>query len=571
MASHVGQYRGASLLALRVSLRVIYIGTGTAPSGNRTGHRNLTSGRYDVVIIGAGHNGLTCGAYLARAGLKTLVLERRGVIGGAAVTEEFAPGFRTSTFSYLMSLLHPKVIRDLELRELGLTVLPATDLFCPIGSDNHIIMSGDVARTAREFSRFSRHDGAVYAEFDAYLNEAADVVRELLFDTPIDPSRRDFKGLRELAAFAWKYRRIGGKFYRIVDLLTMSADDYLARWFEHGVTRAVLGYYCSIGTFAGPKTPGSAYVVLHHLMGEHVGAGGWGFIRAGMGAISEAIAAAGRQHGLETRTGADVTKIEVTGGRAARVVTATGDAFEARAVVSNVSCKVLFDRLVEPAELPPEFLKHIRGYRTFSTAFKINVAAEAPPRFTAFEPARCGFAAPNYVHIGPDVDYLQAAYEDACQGRWSRRPFVTAVVPTTVDDTLAPKGKHVINLFGGHAPYELKGATWGTERAAFLKNVYDTIDELAPGFSGGVIADQLLLPPDIERIINTPQGHIFHGELSLEQLFFQRPAPHYSDYRSPVRGLYQCGSSTHPGGGVSGIPGHNAAREILRDWKSVRA
>jgi len=570
MPSQVAQYLGANRPALRESPGVTYIETGAEASGNRTGNKNLASGPFDVVIIGAGHNGLTCGAYLARAGLKTLVLERRGVIGGAAVTEEFAPGFRTSTFSYLMSLLHPKVIRDLGLRELGLTVLPATDLFCPIGKDNHIIMSGDVARTAREFSRFSRHDGAAYAEFDAYLNEAANVIRKVLFDTPVDPSRRDLKGLRELWKLAWKYRRIGRNFYRVVDLLTMSADDYLARWFEHGVTRAVLGYYCSIGTFAGPRTPGSAYVVLHHLMGEHEGAGGWGFIRGGMGAISEAIAAAGRQHGLEVRTGAEVTRVEVAGGRVARVVTAGGEAFKARAVACNASCKVLFDRLVDPAELPPEFLKHIRGYRTFSTAFKINVAAEAPPRFAAFDAAACGFAAPNYAHIGPDVDYLQAAYDDACHGRWSRRPFVTAVVPTTVDDTLAPKGKHVINLFGGHAPYELKGASWDGERPAFLKNVYDTIDELAPGFSGGVIAEQLLLPPDIERIINTPQGHIFHGELSLEQLFFQRPAPHYADYRSPVRGLYQCGSSTHPGGGVSGIPGHNAAREILKDWRGLR-
>jgi phytoene dehydrogenase-like protein len=530
----------------------------------------LATGPFDVVIIGAGHNGLTCGAYLARAGKKVLVLERRDVIGGAAVTEEFAPGFRTSTFSYLMSLLHPKVIRDLGLRELGLTILPATDLFCPIGRDDYILLGSDVAKTAREFSRFSPRDGAIYPQFDAFLNEAANVVRRLLLDTPVDASRRDLKGIRELAAFAWKYRRIGGNFYRIVDLLTMSADEYLARWFEHGVTRAVLGYYCSIGTFAGPKTPGSAYVVLHHIMGEHEGAGGWGFVRGGMGAISEAIAESGRRHGMEIKTGAEVVRVEVKDGRAARVVTAGGEEHEAKVIACNASCKVLFDRLVEPRHLPAEFLKHIRDYRTFSTAFKINVAAEAPPRYAAFDAAKCGFAAPNYAHVGPDIDYLQAAYEDACHGRYSQRPFITCVVPTTVDDTLAPRGKHVVNLFGGHAPYELKGTTWDAERPGFLKKVYATLDEVAPGFSDGVIAEQMLLPPDIERIINSPHGHIFHGELALEQLFFQRPAPHYADYRSPVRGLYQCGSSTHPGGGVSGIPGHNAAREILRDWSALR-
>jgi len=304
-------------------------------------------------------------------------------------------------------------------------------------------------------------------------------------------------------------------------------------------------------------------------MGEHEGAGGWGFIRGGMGAISEAIAECGRRHGMQIRTDAEVVRVDVAEGRVSNVITAKGEVFSARAVVSNASCKVLFDRLVEPVHLPPDFLKHIRDYRTFSTAFKINVAAEAPPRFKAFDAARCGFEAPNYVHIGPTVEYLQSAYEDACHGRYSRRPFITAVVPTTVDDTLAPRGKHVINLFGGHAPYSLQGSDWNAERAGFVKNVFDTIDELAPGFSDGVIDRQVLLPPDIERIINSPQGHIFHGELALEQLFFQRPAPHYADYRSPIRGLYQCGSSTHPGGGVSGIPGHNAAREILRDWNAL--
>ena len=528
------------------------------------------AGSYDVIVIGGGHNGLTCGAYLSKAGKKVLVLERRSVIGGAAVTEEFSPGFRTSTFSYVMSLLHPKVIRDLGLRDLGLTVLPATDLFCPVGKDDYIIFSGDVARTAEQFSRFSKHDGDIYPEFDRFLNEAANVVRKLLLDTPVDPARRDFKSLRELAALVWKYRKIGNRFYRIVDLMTMSADDYLARWFEHPVTRAVLAYYCSVGTFAGPKSPGSAYVVLHHIMGEHEGAGGWGFIRGGMGMISESIAACGKQHGMQIKTNAEVSQVDVINERVSRVVTTDGEEYSARAVVSNASCKVLFEKLIEPQHLPADFLKHIQGYRTYSTAFKINVAAEAPPQYAAFDPVKCGFAAPNYAHIGPDIDYLQTAYEEACQGRYSSRPFITAVVPTTVDDTLAPAGKHVVNLFGGHAPYDLGGRPWtDQDRADFVKTVHQTMDEVAPGFSDGIIDQQVLLPTDIERIINSPHGHIFHGELALEQMFFQRPAPHYADYRSPVKGLYQCGSSTHPGGGVSGIPGHNAAREILRDWNSL--
>ena len=530
----------------------------------------MSAAKYDAVIIGGGHNGLTCGAYLARAGKKVLVLERRPVIGGAAVTEEFAPGFRTSTFSYVMSLLHPKVIRELKLRELGLTVLPASDMFCPIGTDDYIIFSGDVARTAEQFGRFSKHDGAIYAEFDTWLNEVAYYVRRFLLETPVDPAKRDFKNLLKMFGLVWRYRKIGNKLYDLVDLMTMSADDFLARWFQHSVTRAVLGYYCSIGTFTGPKTPGSAYVVLHHIMGEHEGAGGWGFIRGGMGAISDLIAESGRRHGMVVRTDADVVRVEVANGRAVKVVTAEGDEYFAHAIVSNASCKVLFDQLVEPEHLPADFLKHIRDFRTFSTAFKVNVAAEAPPRFAAFDAAKCGFEAPNYVHIGPNVEYLQAAYEDACHGHFSRRPFMTVVIPTMVDDTLAPPGKHVINLFGGHAPYKLDGRSWDEERPAFVETVFDTIDELAPGFSDGIIESQVLLPHDIERIINTPEGHIFHGELALEQLFFQRPAPHYADYRSPIDGLYQCGASTHPGGGVSGIPGHNAAREILKDWKRLQ-
>ena len=529
----------------------------------------MTEQVYDVIVIGGGHNGLTCGAYLARAGKKVLVLERRDVIGGAAVTEEFSPGFRASIFSYVMSILHPKVIRDLGLRELGLEVLPANDLFIPVGRDDYLIFSGDVNKTAEEFSRFSKADGAIYPQFDAWLNEAADIVRALLLETPVDPARQDWRSRKELFRLLWKHRKIGGKFYRLVDLMTMSADDFLSRWFEHSVTRAVLGYYCSIGTFAGPKSPGSAYVVLHHIMGEHEGAGGWGFIKGGMGAISEAIAESGRRHGMQIRTGAEVAKVEVSNGRVGKVITAEGDEYQARAVVSNASCKVLFGGLVDAKDLPPSLVKHVQDYRTFSTAFKLNVAAEEPPRYAAFDPQKCGYDVANYVHIGPTVEYMEAAYDDARRGTYSARPFVTAVVPTTVDDTLAPPGKHVINMFGGHAPYSLANSSWEQERENFRQTIFDTVDEVAPGFSDGVIDSQLLLPPDIERIINSPNGHIFHGELSLEQLFFQRPAPGYADYRSPITGLYQCGSSTHPGGGVSAIPGHNAAREILRDWRRL--
>ena len=525
--------------------------------------------RYDALIIGAGHNGLVCGAYLAKAGLKTLVLERRPIIGGAAVTEEFTPGFRASIFSYVMSLLHPRVIAELELRRFGLEVLPANDLFCPLAGGDYIIFSDDIKKTQAEFARFSQHDAEIYPAFDGYIQEAANIVRKLLFETPVDPTRRDWKSFKATAALLWRHRRVGRKAYRIVDLLTQSAYDFLSAWFESDVIKAVLAYYASIGTFAGPKSPGSAYVIMHHIMGEHQGAGGWGFIKGGMGAITQAIAASGKRFGLEVMTEASVAEVLVTAGRATGVRLVDGREFSAGIVASNADCKTTFQKLIDPRNLPAEFLADIGRFRTFSTAFKINIAAEEPPRYRAFDRQKAGFDYPTYVHIGPDIDYLERAYDDAKYGWYSRKPFITPVVPTIVDNTLAPSGKHVVNLFGGHAPHTLRNGDWAHERDHFVKNALAVMDEAAPGFSNRIIDMQVLLPPDIERILGLPQGHIFQGELSPDQLFFQRPVPHYADYRTPIIALYQCGSSCHPGGGVSGIPGHNAAREILKDWKKL--
>ena len=349
--------------------------------------------------------------------------------------------------------------------------------------------------------------------------------------------------------------------------MTQSAYDYLSQWFESDIIKAVLAYYSGIGTFAGPKSPGSAYVILHHLIGEHEGAGGWGFVRGGMGTISDAIAASGARFGLEVKTEAEIAEVLVENGRAIGVVTTGGERYDAPVIASNASCKILFERLVGAEHLPGDFLDGIRSYRTFSTAFKINAACEAPPRYRAFDKAKCGFDYPAYVHVAPDIDYLERAYDDAKYGWYSAKPFVTPVVPTTVDKTIAPEGKHVVHMFGGHAPYSLRNATWDQERDNLARNVLQTMDEFAPGFSSQIIDMQVLTPPDIEEIIASPHGHIFHGELSADQLFWQRPVPHYADYRTPIKGLYQCGSSCHPGGGVSGIPGHNAAREILKDLK----
>jgi phytoene dehydrogenase-like protein len=525
---------------------------------------------YDVLIIGSGHNGLVCGTCLAKLGLKTLVLERREIIGGAAVTEEFSPGFRASRFSYVMSLLHPRIIRELELRAFGLEVLPANDLFCPLGGEEYIVFSDDLGKTQAEFARFSPHDAEVYPQFARYLEESAAVVRQLLFETPVDPVRRSWGGFKRSAALLWRHRRIGDRAYRIVDLLTQSAYDYLSAWFEHDVIKTVLAYYACIGTFAGPKSPGTAYVIMHHLMGEHQGAGGWGFVRGGMGAIPAAIARSGARFGMEVMTNAAVEEVLVSEGRVRGVRTADGRELKARVVVSNAAAPTLFRKLIAPGHLPAELLRDIDTFRTFSTAFKMNIAAHAPPRYRAFDGARLGFDYPTYVHIAPGIDYLERAYDEAKYGWFSARPFLTPVVPTIVDDTLAPAGKHVINVFGGHAPYRLRGgASWSDQKHNLTQAALAVLDEMAPGFSEGVIDIETLVAPDLESIVGLPQGHIFHGELSADQLFWQRPAPHWADYRTPIRGLYQCGSSTHPGGGVSGIPGYNAAREIGKDWRRL--
>jgi phytoene dehydrogenase-like protein len=525
---------------------------------------------YDVIIMGGGHNGLVCANYLARAGKKVAVLERRHIIGGAAVTEEIADGFRASTYSYLMSILHPRIINDFELRNRGLEVLPCSDLVSPLGGDDYILFSDNIAKTQESFSRFSKKDAQIYPAFDAYLNEAADIVRKLLWETPVDPSKRNWKTFRNGASLLWRHRKIGKKMYRIVDMLTMSAYDFLSEWFEDDRIMALIAYYASIGTFAGPKSPGSAYVIMHHVMGEHKGAGGWGFIKGGMGKITESLAHYGREHGVDIITNAEIAEIRVSENKVSSVNTTDGRNFTAPVIASNLSAKAMYLNLIDEKHLPDEVLREIRGYRTMSTAFKMNVACERPPQYSMLSKLRKdgvlgGFDYPTYMHIAPDIDYLERAYDDAKHGWYSKEPFITPVCPTIVDDTLAPPGKHVVNFFGGHAPYTLKNGDWKDEKEQFKKNIFKQIEAFAPGFSDDVIKAQLLLAPDIEANVGLPMGHIFQGELSPDQLFFQRPISGYADYRTPIEGLYICGSSMHPGGGVSGIPGHNAAREILID------
>ncbi len=524
---------------------------------------------YDAIILGAGHNGLVCAAYLAKHGIKPLVLERRAVVGGAAVTEEIAPGFRASIFSYLMSILHPRIQRDLELKRHGLEIMPCSDMLSPLDGDDFLIFSDNVGRTQESFRRFSAHDAGIYPEFDAFLGANANLFRQLLWETPFDPTGRDWKTFKQASGFLKRNWRIGGKLFRMLDMLTMSAYDFLSEWFEDDRVKAVLAYYASIGSFAGPKTPGSAYVIMHHVMGENAGAGGWGFVRGGMGAISEALASSAREHGADIEVNSAVAEVLVENGRVRGVTTTNGRRYHAPLVISNIDAKTLYLKLLDRRQLPEDLVRDVSNYRTFSTAFKMNIACERPPQYACLDKALSmdalsGWRYPTYVHIAPDIDYLERAYDDAKHGWFSAQPFITPVCPTIVDDTLAPPGKHIVNLFGGHAPHTLKGGDWRDEKPNFEKAVLDTMDRFAPGFSSEVIHSQLLIAPEIEQIVGLPQGHIFQGELAFDQLFFQRPAPHWADYRTPVEGLFMCGASCHPGGGVSGIPGYNAAREILR-------
>ncbi|MEM1261668.1 MAG: NAD(P)/FAD-dependent oxidoreductase [Pseudomonadota bacterium] len=516
---------------------------------------------YDAIIVGGGHNGLTCGAYLAKAGLKTLVLERRGIVGGAAVTQEFHPGFRASTFSYIMGHVHPKVISELELERHGLKHLKIPEVLHPLEGDDSIVFSTDLATTQAEIARYSRKDAEAYPTFFADITKTITILRQLLLETPVDPGDRSWTTVKDIARLGWRYRGIGEEFYRITDAMTQSAYDFVSRWFESEEVKALFCYWAGIGNFRGPRAAGTAYSILFHLLGEN----GLGFAKGGMGSISNAIAESGQSHGMDICTETAVAEITVRNGRATGVVTEDGREFSARLVASSVAAPVTFGRLVAREQLPEDFMAAIDRWRSKGECFKINCAVDRPPTYRGFQPGQAGVDYPSYAHVGPTIDYMERAYDDAKYGWYSQRPFVSPIVPSVIDDTLAPAGKHVVTLSGGHAPYDLRDASWDDERDNFVANVFAVMDDFAPGFTDSLIAYEVYLPPDLEAVLGMPGGHELHGEVALDQLFFQRPAPHYADYRSPIHGLYQCGSSAHPGGAVSAVPGHNGAREILKD------
>jgi phytoene dehydrogenase-like protein len=522
---------------------------------------------YDVVVVGGGHNGLTAAAYLGRAGRKVLVLERRHVLGGAAVTEEIFSGFLFSVFSYVVSLLRPEIIRELDLPRHGLEILPLDGTFTPMPNGDYLWRMNDHARTRREIARHSRLDAEAYDEYGKAMVEMGRFVKPLLGMTPPDPMSLNLAGLRDLWALGRRFQRLSpDDKYNQVQLMTMSAVDLLDQWFETDVLKATMSASGIIGTFLGVRSPGTAYVLLHHYMGEIDGAfRSWGLPRGGTGAISHAIANAAREAGVEIRTEAPIARIAVRGGRATGVVLEDGEEIHARVVASSVDPRLTFTKMVGHEHLPPDFVEDLERYKFRGSSGKVNLALDALPDFTSLPGP--GPHLRGALSISPSVDYMERAYDDAKYGSFSRRPYVDIVIPSLTDPSVAPPGKHVMSCFVQYAPYHLKHGTWDDQREAFGDAVVDAIAEYAPNLKDIILHRQVLTPLDIERTVGLSEGNIFQGELTLEQLYFLRPAPGWAQYRTPIKGLYMCGSATHPGGGIMGAPGRNAAMRILGEQR----
>ena len=525
---------------------------------------------YDVIVIGGGHNGLTNAAYLAKAGKKVVVLERRHVLGGAAVTEEIIPGFLFSECSYVVSLLRPEIIRDLDLPRHGLEILPLDGTFTPMPSGDYLWRMNDHGRTVREIRRHSRVDAEAYEEFSKMMTPMCRFVKPILSMVPPDPTTLRPKDLKQLHFLMQRFRDLSSdERYTLIQLMTMSAADFLDQWFETDVLKATMSASGIIGTFLGIRSPGTAYVLLHHYMGEIDGAfRSWGFSRGGTGAISNAIAAAAREAGVEIRTKAGVAKIIVKNGRARGVALQSGEELAASVVSSSVDPHLTFERFLEPNELPGEFLEDVKRYKYRGSSGKVNLALDGLPEFKCLPGD--GAHLRGALSISPSVEYMERAYDDAKYGKFSRRPYIDMVIPTLTDPSVAPPGKHVMSCFVQYAPYKLAEGTWDDQqREAFGDNVIDTISEHIPNIKKIIVGRQVLTPLDLEREFGLTQGNIFQGELSLEQLFFLRPVPGWAYYKTPVENLYMCGSATHPGGGIMAAPGRIASQVILKEWKGA--
>ena len=524
---------------------------------------------YDAVIVGGGHNALVCGAYLAKAGRKAVVLERRSLIGGACVTEESWPGFKVSTASYVMSLFQPRIILDLELKKHGLEVMETTPTFTPALGNRAIVFWGDDEKFSREIAVFSKRDAEAYPKYRASLARLAPAIREVIWDTPPNLASTKLADLARTARFFMKYRKYGPLFYELYDILTMSAYDYLSRWFESEEVIAALGYYVQgSGTNASMKSPATAFTCIRPMLRDHATpAGPGGFVRGGMGGLTDAIARSGTAHGLEIRTQAEVSRILTSDGEASGVALASGEIVQGKCVIANAHAKTTFLKLLPEEALPEDFLRKVRSIRTRSSVFKVHLGVTALPHYTAFSAERCGFPYPVSVRFGDSVGYLEKAFDDIKGNDVSEAPFLAVMVPSLRDHTLAPEGMHLVSIFGGHVVYEPDESRLPSLRAKVLAKVLSLIERHAPGFRQHVVHSEVLTPRDLELRFDLHGGHVHHGDLTIDQAFFRRPVGGFADYRTPIKRLYLASSSAHPGGGVTGVPGYNAAREILKDLR----
>ena len=527
----------------------------------------MSADSYQAIIVGGGHNGLVTAAYLARAGVRVLVLEAREQVGGCAVTEEIWPGYRVSTASYLSSLMQEKVVRDLELERFGYHV-DAKDpaFFSPFPDGRHLFMWQDRAKTLAEIAKFSQHDAEAYSRYEAHLEKLARVAESLLLTTPPEFPPHGIGDFIDYLKLLGRLRGLSrAEIVGLVKVFTQSAADFLDDWFECDEIKVTLATDGVIGANGGPRSPGTAYILLHHCMGGVNGHRGlWGFVRGGMGAVSNAIADSARARGAAIRTNAPVEKVLVKNGRALGVVLAGGEEILAPIVVSNLDPKRTFLRLIDRAALPEDFVASIERFRSEGTSLKMNLALSGLPEFRAYS----GSPGPQHratMHVCPSIEYVERAWDDAKYGRPSRSPLIEMTIPTMYDVSLAPEGRHIMGIFLQYAPYTLKGTDWDTKREQYADRVIDVIEEYCPNIRNIVVERQTLTPLDLERRFGLTGGNIFHGEMSLDQMFVLRPLAGWARYRTPLPGLYLCGSGAHPGGGVMGAPGHNAAREILKD------
>ena len=531
--------------------------------------------RYDAIIIGGGHNGLVCAFYLAKAGMKVRVLERRHVVGGAAVTEEFHPGFRNSTASYTVSLLRPKVIADMKLHDRGFRIIERTiSNFFPF-PDTYLKLGGAPGRTEAEFARFSQKDAEAYPKYDAALEKVAQVLRDIALQSPPNVGG----GVRALLAAAqqgWPLAKMDIATQRdLLDIFVKSAREFLDGWYEDDHVKSAFAFDAVVGNYAGVSTPGSAYVLLHHVFGEVNGKfGAWGHSVGGMGSITQAMARACEEAGVEISLESPVAKVLVNNGKAAGVKLEGGGELYAPIVAANVGPALLYRQMVDGSDLDEDFRRRIANFKTGSGTFRMNVALSELPDFTVLPGKERAEHHTAGIIIAPGMDYMDAAFDDAKKFGWSKKPIVEIKLPSTVDDSLAPKGAHVASLFCQQFAPELPdGRSWDDVREQVADHIIDTVTDHAPNFKAAVIARQIHSPLDLERKFGLVGGDIFHGHMSLDQLWAARPVLGHGDYRSPIRGLYMCGSGTHPGGGVTGAPGHNAAHEIIRDrsvlWKML--